>query len=128
MIARVGLGLVAAVVLAWLVIMLRDARLAADGQEAFVHVRHPGAVARGERDYRRAQFLNPDTDPTLFRAFFAEGRGDWRRSLALALRVTREEPDNLRAWGGVLSAAQGRDPRRVAEARAAARRLNPLGG
>jgi hypothetical protein len=127
MIARVALALVAVIVLAWLGVMLRDARLAAAGRDAVASNPSPAAAARADRLFRRARLLNPDTDPLLYRVLLAQGRGDDRVALRLALGVARREPDNFRAWSGVASAARGHDPRRVADADANMRRLNPLG-
>jgi cytochrome c-type biogenesis protein CcmH/NrfG len=121
-IARVALAVVAVVVLAWLGVMERNTRLQAQG----VGERN---VARADADLRRAGFLNPDTAPELGRAFLYANRSGAepaRRAAAVLEGVLRREPDNLRAWSGLLYATRGRDPVTARRAVAAMRRLDPL--
>ncbi|HEY2636630.1 MAG TPA: hypothetical protein VGI54_04520 [Solirubrobacteraceae bacterium] len=127
MIVRAALALVAVLVVAWLGIMLRDARLAAAGEAATAGRPTAAVAARADRDLRHARLLNPDTDPLLYRVLLAQERGDLHGALRLALDVAHREPENFRAWSGVASAAERLDPRLVAKAEAAMDRLNPLG-
>lgn len=126
MLARAGLAVAAVVVLAWLGVMLRDARLTDEGRDALADLSQPGNFARADDALRRADLLSPDTDPQMYRSFLYNARGHWQRSAALAADVTRREPENPFAWSGLLAATRGRDARQAARATAALRRLDPL--
>jgi len=120
MVARVVLVTVAAVVLAWLGVMERDHRL-------FIRGAGASTFARADSDLRASGLLNPDSQSDLFRAFRLKYAGRWQEAVAMVERVLRREPDNLYAWNALVMVAQGRDPAAVLRARAAARRLDPLG-
>jgi hypothetical protein len=126
-IARACVALLAVVVLAWLAVMERDARLQAEGVDAARQVRAPGNYARADAAFRGARLLNPDTTPDVFRAFLYEGGGHSRAAAALLDDVLRREPDNAGAWGVRLAFARHDDPAAAARARAALRRLDPVG-
>jgi hypothetical protein len=66
--------------------------------------------------------LNPDTSVDLLRSHLALRLGEPARARAIALSVTRSEPQNLQAWVAYGSAASG-DPGVFA---LALRRLNQL--
>jgi predicted Zn-dependent protease len=124
--ARIGVGLIAALVLAWLGIAERNVRLEAEGVAAAGNLRVPGNFARAEADLRAARFLNPDPGPDLNRAILYQGAG--RRSAAEAVLrdVLRGEPDNVLAWGLLYGASGDPDSATAREALAALRRLDPV--
>jgi predicted Zn-dependent protease len=119
-IGRVVLAAVAILVLAWLGILERDHRLFLRGAGA-------STLARADSDLRAASLLNPDSKSDLYRALRMKAAGRWHEAVTTVERVLRREPDNLFAWTTLASIAQGRDPAAVRRARAAARRLDPLG-
>jgi uncharacterized membrane-anchored protein len=121
-VARLAVVLVAIVVLAWLVVMERDARLQARG---LGHVRARQS-APAYNDLRRAGFLNPDSTPKLSRALILFGQGESRRAAALLEDVLRHEPKNISAWGELYVITKKGDPATARRATAALRRLDPL--
>ena len=122
MIARGLVAVVAVVVIAWLGVMERDTRLLARAD----HAAQARDYAAAERDLRDAGTLTADTTGDLRRAFLLQAtkRGDDAR--ALLEDVARREPDNLTAWGLLLTFAREADPGAAARARAQVRRLDPL--
>lgn len=130
MMARVLLALLAVGVIAWLGVMLRDVRLSESAGSVLFRTPPPspqefrGALA----DLSDAELLNPDPTPKVNRARFLLFRGRSAGALALAERVTVQEPDNLNAWGVVFQAGRAVDPASAAQARAAILRLNPYAG
>ncbi len=121
--ARAALALVAIVLLAWLGVMERDARLQSRGLEAAGH----GDAVRAHADLRRATFLNPDTAPDVLRGLLSFGRGDRARAAATLEGVVCREPENLNAWRSLMLVARGGDPEALRRADRASRRLDPLG-
>jgi hypothetical protein len=117
--ARVAVGLVAVVVVAWLGVMERDHRLFTRGAGA-------ASFAAADSDLRAAGFLNPDSGPDLVHAVWLQRVGRWREGLVTVEQVLHREPDNLYAWNALASVAQNHDAAAVQRAQAAARRLNPL--
>jgi hypothetical protein len=126
MAARVLVAVVAVVVLAWLAVMERDARLLARGVEAAGQLRTAGSFERAESDLRGARLLNPDVSPDVGRAALYQGAGRLREATLLLEHVVRREPDNRAAWSQLLAVARGRDPARTGRAIAALRRLDPV--
>lgn len=126
MTARVSLAVVAVVAIAWLALMLRDARLAAHGEAALAPGASPAALAAAESDLRAARLLNPDREPAVNLALLQRARGDAAGALATIEDVVRDEPDNLIAWGVLSVLARGRDSEAVERALAARERLDPL--
>jgi hypothetical protein len=124
-IGRVVVVLVAVLVLAWLAVMERDARLQADGIAA-LRGGSGQELAGAASDLRGARLLNPDTTPDVNRALVYRARGDRARAAALMDDVLRREPDNLLAWGIRYVLALGNDPGAARRALAAQRRLDPL--
>jgi predicted Zn-dependent protease len=124
--ARVVTVLVAVVVLAWLGVMERDARLRQHGIAAAGRLDVPGNATRAESAFRRARALSPDTAPDVGRAllYLALGRRDEAASLLEG--VLRREPENLTAWGVLFNVARERDPATMERAAAARRRLDPV--
>lgn len=121
--ARAAVAIVAVVVLAWLGVMERDARLQASGVAAAAP---PPDFARADADLRAARLLNPDTAPDTARAVLYNSVGRKPQAAALLEDVLRREPDNLTAWALLLLVARDDDPAAVRRALAARRRLDPL--
>jgi len=121
-IARVAVAGVAVAVIAWLGVMERDTRLLARAD----HAAQARDYAAADRDLRDADTLSADTTADLRRAFLAQAtrRGDEAR--ALLEDVVRREPDNLTAWGLLLTFSREADPAAAERARAQIRRLDPL--
>jgi hypothetical protein len=121
-IARLVVVVAAVAVIAWLGVMERDTRLLARAD----HAARARDYAAAERDLRAAGTLTADTTGDLRRAFLLQGtrRGDDAR--ALLEDVVRREPDNLTAWGLLLTFSREADPAAAARARAQVRRLDPL--
>jgi len=121
-IARVAVVGVAVAVIAWLGVMERDTRLLARAD----HAAQARDYAAADRDLRDADTLSADTTADLRRAFLAQAtrRGDEAR--ALLEDVVRREPDNLTAWGLLLTFSREADPAAAERARAQIRRLDPL--
>jgi hypothetical protein len=123
--ARVALGTLAVVVIAWLAVLLRDVRLqeraAAGSRDRTSEVALVGIAD----DLRAARLLNPDREPDLTRAVVENALGRRARAIELIEAVTRAEPENVLAWE--LLALYARDPAAVRRARAARNRLDPLG-
>jgi len=121
-IARVAVAGVAVAVIAWLGVMERDTRLLARAD----HAAQARDYKAADRDLRDADTLSADTTADLRRAFLAQAtrRGDEAR--ALLEDVVRREPDNLTAWGLLLTFSREADPAAAERARAQIRRLDPL--
>ena len=122
MIARVAVAGLSVAVIAWLGVMERDARLLARAD----HAAQARDYAAADRDLRDAGTLSADTTADVRRAFLAQAarRGDEAR--ALLEDVVRREPDNLTAWGLLLTFSREADPAAAERARAQIRRLDPL--
>jgi len=126
-VARIAVALLAVVVLAWLGVMERDARLQARGVEAAGRLGDPGGAERAHAAFRAARLLNPDTAPDVGRALVYQAQERPDAAIALLEDVVRREPDNPTAWSVLYAVARLADPpvaRRALEAR---RRLDPLG-
>lgn len=128
---RVAGGLAALAVAAWLTIGLYDAVLAKRGTErleqALATQQLGGPVARSaERDLDRATLLNPDRRTQSYRAQVLAALGRRQEARELALRVTREEPDNMEIWRTVQAIALTLEDRAlVNESARRMRELNP---
>jgi hypothetical protein len=84
----------------WFAIGIRQAH-DTDAATAIVTGASPVTAARARQAdalLHDAKQLNPDTDVDLLRAQLALREGDRARARALALDVTRAEPQNLDAW------------------------------
>jgi hypothetical protein len=123
---RVAVGLVALAALAWLVVMERDQRLLTSGTALTAKAKTPGAAAQAESDLEAARLLNPDPRPDQIRALLLTAQNRPKQSVALALRVARDEPDNLQAWNQVLQVSKGNDPAVAREAFRQLVRLDPV--
>lgn len=131
MAARVVVALAAVLVIAWLGVMERDARLqergvqTASGVIAFGRLT-PAGFRGAESDFRDARFLSPDTAPDVNRAVMYHVHGRSAQAAELLVDVVRREPENLTAWGVLLDVTRERDPAMARRAVAARRRLDPL--
>jgi predicted Zn-dependent protease len=123
---RAVVATVAVLVLAWLGIMERDARLQARGIAAAQELDVAGNGARAERAFRDARLLTPDTAPDVSRAFLLRATGRQDEAIALLDDVVAREPENVTAWGVLATFARGHDATAFARAVSARRRLDPL--
>jgi predicted Zn-dependent protease len=121
-VSRVIVAVVAVAVIGWLGVMERDTRLLASGGKAAGQ----RDFTRAESDFHAARALSQDTTPDLRRAFLYQAGGRADEAVALLEDVVRREPDNLPAWGLLLTFTRERDPATADRARAAIRRLDPL--
>jgi len=125
---RALLAVVAALMIAWFAVLLRDDRIGSQAGARIFH--HPYlSDAEWQRNMdrlRKAELLNPDRHWAVTRAGLLLPRST-RKAERQAETVLRSEPDNIDAWGVVLQATQARDPKEAARAAAAIRRLDPLG-
>jgi hypothetical protein len=126
--ARVAVGVVAVLVLGWLAVMERDARLEARGVALAGRASTPAGFAGAHAAFRGASFLNPDSTPEVGRALLYKAARDQRRAVATIAAVLRREPDNLEAWGVLYAFTRQADPVTARRALAARRRLDPLSG
>jgi len=127
--ARIGIGLVALVVLAWLAVGLRNARLEADGADAVGRspsTASPARLADARDAYSRARKLNADSTPEVREAGLANFDGRPREAVRLLRDVVRREPENFDAWFLMASVSARIDPSLAADAEERARALNPL--
>jgi hypothetical protein len=126
-VARVLIGLVAILLIAWFVVLARDHAIGTDASTRIVS--DPGmsdAQWRGVMDdFKRTHALDPSSDWSLIQAQYELLR-DEGAALRRAEGVLRREPDNLSAWWVVLRATRGVDEQRHRQAVAAIHRLNPL--
>ena len=118
--------MVAVLVVAWLGVMLRDARLQAGAVEAAGRLEAPGDVDRAATDFRAARLLNPDTAPDVGLALLYQTEGRREQATALLEDVLEREPDNLTAWGLLYNVARTEDPATAQRAFDARRRLDPI--
>jgi hypothetical protein len=119
---RAVLIALAVVVLAWLAVAERSARLQARGLAATARQ----DFAAAEADFRAARLLNPDTTPDLQRAFVYLASSRQPQGIALIQGVLRREPDSRDAWGLLEQFTRDSDPAMSRRATAALRRLDPL--
>ena len=126
MAARVAVAVVAVVVLAWLAVMERDARLEARGVALAGSAQRATDYDRAHDAFRAASFLNPDTTPEVGRALLYKAQRDQRRAVATIEAVLAHEPDNLAAWGVLYAFTREPDPAAARRALDERRRLDPL--
>jgi predicted Zn-dependent protease len=130
--ARLTVALAAALVVAFLAVGLRSSWLEQRGLElgqSSAATRDPAVARQAEEDLRAAEKLNPDTTPTLYRGGLAFRLRRPREAVDLLSQVTREESENLDAWGLLAQAALEAGDRGLArQALAEMRRLSPGAG
>lgn len=127
--ARLMVGAVALVVLVWLGLGLRAARLEAEGADLTgptPAATPPAQLAEARDAYRRAREFNADSAPELREAGLANFAGRRRTAMELLREVTRREPENADAWILLAGIARGLDPALAARATERGRALNPL--
>jgi hypothetical protein len=121
---RIVAAAVAVAACAWFAVGVRQAH-DSDLATTLINSPAPLGAARADRAaslLHAAQQLNPDHAVDLLRVQLALREGDRERARAIALSVTRAEPQNLQAWLAYGSASSN-DPRAF---RLALRRLNQL--
>jgi tetratricopeptide (TPR) repeat protein len=123
---RIAVALVAVLVVAWLGVMLRDARLLSSAVEASGRLQAPGDAERAAADFRAARLLNPDTAPDVGLALLLQTEGRREQATALLEDVLEREPENLTAWGLLYNVARTEDPATARRAFEARRRLDPI--
>ena len=114
-VARVLLGVLAVLVIAWTGVLLRDLEV---GQDA--------VASRDPERLEDARVLDPSVYWDQVRAGVLLLDGDPDAAAAEAEQLVRAEPDNAVAWSVLRAATRRTDPDRAAEAARALRRLNPL--
>jgi tetratricopeptide (TPR) repeat protein len=117
---------VAVLVVAWLGVMLRDARLLSSAVEASGRLQAAGDAERAAADFRAARLLNPDTAPDVGLALLLQTEGRRAQATALLEDVVEREPENLTAWGLLYNVARSEDPATARRAFEARRRLDPI--
>ena len=114
-VARLLLGVLAVLVIAWVGVLLRDLEV---GQDA--------VSSRDPERLEGARVLDPSVYWDQVRAGVLLLDGDAEAAAAEAEQLVRAEPDNAVAWSVLRAATRRTDPGRSAEATRALRRLNPL--
>ena len=110
------MALVAVLVLAWLVVLLRNYEVGRDG-----------LVNRDPEQIESARLLDPNRSWKLTLASVYLLGGDSARAAAEAERLVASEPENAVAWSLLRAATRETEPARSAQAAAELRKLNPLG-
>ena len=114
-VARVLLGVLAVLVIAWVGVLLRDLEVGKDA-----------VASRDAGRLEDARVLDPSLYWDQVRAGVLLLNGDADAAAAQAEQLVRAEPDNAVAWSVLRAATRRNDPGRAAEATRALRRLNPL--
>ena len=126
--ARLLIGLLAVLVLVWVGVLLRDHRVSEAASPLLFETKLSEAeFDRNLGKLEDAELLNPDSSLQLARATYLLVRERRDEAADAAEELVASEPDNLAAWGVLLDATRGSDPRRAERAEAAIRRLNPRG-
>ena len=126
MLVRAGVGLLAALVVAWSAVLLRDTRLQEHATKIAQTARQPGPLDQAVRDYEAASLLNPDTGPEVGRALALQRQRRAREAVAVTEDIVRREPENLNAWRLLSVLTIELDPARSRQAVERARALDPL--
>jgi hypothetical protein len=126
--ARVVVCVVAVLVIGWLAVMERDARLYARGIAAGGSLDDPATIARAEKDFRDARLLTPDRTPDVGRSLILWTVGRSAEARDVLEDVVRSEPDNLSAWTALGWVNDGEDAALQRRVDAEVRRLDPLSG
>jgi predicted Zn-dependent protease len=126
--ARALLAVAALLVVAWLAVGLRTARLEESGAAVAVGPAaglSPGRVARAQRDLRDASSPFADHDAELYRARLLERTRRPAAAVSILRALVREEPENVLYWEALARAAARVDPVLARQARARVAELNP---
>ena len=124
MVQRLVLGALALLIVAWLGVAYRDARLQQQAREA-IRDSEPRAVAAAAGELDDARLLNPDRSLLLDRGVQLATQGRRRAALERFTELARAEPENVNAWILIVRGAGGADPALAAGARARVRELDP---
>ena len=129
MAARLLIGLLAVVVLAWVGVLLRN-HLLSEAASPLLYDSNMGTreFDRNIAKLEDAELLNPDSGLDLARATYLSVRERRARARDELEALLASEPDNFTAWRLLLGVSRGVDPERAAQARAEIGRLDPLGG
>ena len=121
------IALVAALVIAWLGVGLRNHAIIDGVSPALIgDPNMPRGRFEADLDrLRDARVLNPDPTWRINSAIALLPR-DAERAATYAEQAVRDEPDNATAWRVLLGTVTGRDPRRSREAEREVLRLDPL--
>jgi len=124
---RVAVLLIAVVAVAWFALVARSLQEQASIR-ADLHL-HPvvsraQAIALGRR-VDQATVLNPDRQIPMLKALIDFSAREPATAVAIARRITREEPNNIDNWVTLEILLNGRYPALVREARARIRALVP---
>ena len=119
-------AVIAVLVIGWLAVLERDARLYDRGIAAGGSLDDPATIARAEADMRDARLLNPDRTPDLGLAVILNTTRRQAAAQRVLEDVVRAEPDNLSAWDALDFVNGDRDPALKRRAAAEIRRLDPL--
>jgi hypothetical protein len=122
MIVRGALALFAAVLVAWMVVLLNDAHTLARATvvpggktvNLLPVLRTPATFNARVDDARAAKLLNPDSRPDISIAgdyALRSAPGDLDHAVAIMQSVVRREPQNLQAWLDLLGVQEFRHDR-----------------
>jgi hypothetical protein len=127
--ARVFTVIGAMAACAWMGLNLQHARAIDDARERIFNsdALTLSEAADIESELDRASFLNPDQTVDILRAGLSLRRGRSDEARQTLLDVVRREPENLEAWTAIAIGFARTDPALADRARAAIRRLSPLG-
>jgi len=128
MLPRVVLAVCAALVLAWVGVLVRDHYVGQSGAEKLLFDTNLSASEFQDNldKLSDSRFLNPSTTAELARTEYYLFRGHPRAAARVAEELVRAEPENADAWRLLWRATRDTDPARAQEAAAALRKLNPL--
>jgi hypothetical protein len=122
LVTRIAIVAVALVAGGWLAVQERAAR----AEQELTSIAFENGDPAGYEDLLETdRRLNPDRRADLFEGVILGRAGDFRGAVAAIRRVTRAEPENIEAWGLLVSAAERVDPVLADEARRRARELAP---
>ena len=126
--ARVVLAVCAALVLAWVGVLVRDHFVGQSGAEKLLYQPNLSATEfdRSIARLHDSRFLNPGTTAELARIEYSLFHGRQRAAARAAEQLVRSEPENADAWRLLWRATRETDPARAREAAAELKRLNPL--
>lgn len=123
LIVRAALAVTAVVVVGWLGVMERNAKLQAQGERAITKKDYALALD----SLRKSQLLNLDTAPKLSRSLLLLSGPQRPAAVATIRDVVRREPDNIRAWRYLQLTVSAREPVAKRRALETIRRLDPIG-
>jgi predicted Zn-dependent protease len=124
---RLLLGALALLIVAWLAVALRDARLHQDARDELQRAQEIGnrELASVGSKLDRARLLNPDRSLLLDRGIQLYAQGRRAEGIERFRELARAEPENAAAWSVLARVAPRTDPQLAALARARIRELDP---